>query len=81
MSPCGTGLTLDVLPHCLDERTFVWTRAPTEFDPQQTFLRLVPVPSSYREHVREAHDNGVSLKHAVPRRNPELFTGCNPAID
>jgi hypothetical protein len=64
-----------------EHRAFLNGTGSSVLDPQQTFLRLVPVSSSHREHVREAHDNGVSLKHAVPRRNPELSTGCNPAID
>jgi hypothetical protein len=32
-SASGTGLTLAVLPHCWDERTFAPTSATTQFDP------------------------------------------------
>src|SRR5215217_3157583 len=40
MAAAGTGLTLDVLPHCWDERTFAPTSATTQFDPLRSILRL-----------------------------------------
>jgi hypothetical protein len=35
--PSGTGLTLAVLPHRWDERTFLQARGTTELDPKQSF--------------------------------------------
>jgi hypothetical protein len=51
---CGTGLTLTVLPHHWDERTFGPTSSTTQFDPMQIssdylLLHLPDIPHNIEE--------------------------------
>jgi hypothetical protein len=66
-SPPGTGLTLAVLLHCWDKRTFARTSATTPFDPLRTFANGIAAGNAPRPTWPSGSLVGKTAQSGKPR--------------